>query len=159
MRVRLMSILVIIKSYLKFMNGQKTTKNKNGKSVSDGFIYTSNNSERMTKSDLQKWLDANKNNIGKINYEPYGRQEIIENDIKEVEKILRSEFLTQGPTVEKFEEAVSKYCGTKYAVAVNSTSALHLACLALELGPGDTLWTSSAAFVAVLTAESIVVLT
>ncbi len=80
---------------------------------------------------------------------PYGRQEITENDIKEVEKILRSEFLTQGPTVEKFEEAVSKYCGTKYAVAVNSaTSALHLACLALELGPGDTLWTSPNTFVA-----------
>ena len=53
---------------------------------------------------------------------PYGRQEITEEDINEVEKILRSEFLTQGPIVSKFEDAVAKYCNTSYAVAVNSAT-------------------------------------
>ncbi|MDA9199954.1 UDP-4-amino-4,6-dideoxy-N-acetyl-beta-L-altrosamine transaminase [Candidatus Pelagibacter sp.] len=80
---------------------------------------------------------------------PYGRQEITEEDISEVEKVLRSDFLTQGPTVPKFEKSVADYCGTSYAVAVNSaTSALHIACLALDLGPGDLLWTSPNTFVA-----------
>jgi UDP-4-amino-4,6-dideoxy-N-acetyl-beta-L-altrosamine transaminase len=80
---------------------------------------------------------------------PYGRQEISEDDIKEVEKILRSDFLTQGPTVPKFERVVASYCGASHAVAVNSaTSALHIACLALDLGPGDILWTSPNTFVA-----------
>ena len=80
---------------------------------------------------------------------PYGRQEITDTDITEVEKILRSDFLTQGPTVPRFEKSVANYCGTKYALAMNSaTSALHIACLALELGPGDLLWTSPNTFVA-----------
>ena len=80
---------------------------------------------------------------------PYARQEITEEDIKEVEKVLRSEFLTQGPTVPKFEKSVAEYCGSSHAVAVNSaTSALHIACLALDLGPGDWLWTSPNTFVA-----------
>lgn len=80
---------------------------------------------------------------------PYSRQEITEADIAEVEKVLRSDFLTQGPKVPKFEQAVAKYCGASHAVAVNSaTSALHIACLALDLGPGDCLWTSPNTFVA-----------
>lgn len=80
---------------------------------------------------------------------PYGRQDIIDDDILEVEKVLRSDFLTQGLTVPRFEQAVSKYCGANYAIAVNSaTSALHIACLALDLGPGDWLWTSPNTFVA-----------
>ena len=80
---------------------------------------------------------------------PYGRQEITEADIAEVEKVLRSDFLTQGPKVPKFEQAVAKYCGASYAVAVNSaTSSLHISCLALDLGPGDWLWTSPNTFVA-----------
>ena len=80
---------------------------------------------------------------------PYGRQEITKEDILEVEKVLRSDFLTQGPVVPKFEQAVLKYCGVKHAVAVNSaTSALHIACLALNLGPSDYLWTSPNTFVA-----------
>jgi len=80
---------------------------------------------------------------------PYGRQEITKEDILEVEKVLRSDFLTQGPVVPKFEQAVLKYCGGKYAVAANSaTSALHIACLALNLGPNDYLWTSPNTFVA-----------
>jgi UDP-4-amino-4,6-dideoxy-N-acetyl-beta-L-altrosamine transaminase len=80
---------------------------------------------------------------------PYGRQDITDGDILEIEKVLRSDFLTQGPTVPRFEQAVSKYCGANYAIAVNSaTSALHIACLALDLGPGDWLWTSPNTFVA-----------
>ena len=80
---------------------------------------------------------------------PYGRQEITEDDIIEVKKILRSDFLTQGPTVPRFEKAIASYCGVNHAAAVNSaTSALHISCLALGLGPGDLLWTSPNTFVA-----------
>ena len=72
---------------------------------------------------------------------PYGRQEITDDDISEVNKVLRSDFLTQGPIVPKFERAVADYCNSLHAVAVNS--AMHcIACLALDLGPGDWLWTS-----------------
>lgn len=80
---------------------------------------------------------------------PYGRQEITESDIDAVVQVLRSDFLTQGPVVPRFEAQVATYCGTKHALAVNSaTSALHIACLALELGAGDLLWTSPLTFVA-----------
>jgi UDP-4-amino-4,6-dideoxy-N-acetyl-beta-L-altrosamine transaminase len=80
---------------------------------------------------------------------PYGRQDISQADIDAVVEVLRSDFLTQGPTVPRFEEAVAQYCGAQHAVAVNSaTSALHIACLALDLGPGDWLWTSPNTFVA-----------
>jgi|TARA_B110000971_G_scaffold40588_1_gene39794 UDP-4-amino-4,6-dideoxy-N-acetyl-beta-L-altrosamine transaminase len=80
---------------------------------------------------------------------PYGHQNITEDDITEVEKVLRSDFLTQGPTVPIFEQAVAKDCGASYGVAVNSaTSGLHIACLALNLGSGDWLWTSPNTFVA-----------
>jgi len=80
---------------------------------------------------------------------PYGRQDITDQDINRVVEVLRSDFLTQGPAVPKFEEAVKMYVGANHAVAVNSaTSALHIACLALGLGPGDWLWTSPNTFVA-----------
>jgi UDP-4-amino-4,6-dideoxy-N-acetyl-beta-L-altrosamine transaminase len=80
---------------------------------------------------------------------PYGRQDITEDDIESVVKVLRSDFLTQGPAVPVFEQKLCDYTGAKYAVAVNScTSALHIACLALDLGPGDILWTSPITFVA-----------
>jgi UDP-4-amino-4,6-dideoxy-N-acetyl-beta-L-altrosamine transaminase len=80
---------------------------------------------------------------------PYGRQEVTQADIDAVVKVLRSDFLTQGPMVPRFEKAVTDYCGAQHAVAVNSaTSALHIACLALALGPGDRLWTSPITFVA-----------
>lgn len=80
---------------------------------------------------------------------PYGRQEITEADIEAVVAVLRSDFLTQGPAVPGFEKAVADYCGAGHALAVNSaTSALHIACLALGLGPGDWLWTSPITFVA-----------
>ena len=80
---------------------------------------------------------------------PYGRQAITEADIAAVTAVLRSDFLTQGPAVPRFEQAVAAYCGAAHGVAVNSaTSALHLACLALGLGPGDWLWTSPNTFVA-----------
>ena len=69
---------------------------------------------------------------------PYGRQDVRDSDIEAVVEILRSDFLTQGPTVPRFEELVARRVGATYAIAVNSaTSALHIACLALELGPDD----------------------
>jgi UDP-4-amino-4,6-dideoxy-N-acetyl-beta-L-altrosamine transaminase len=80
---------------------------------------------------------------------PYGRQDISQADIDAVVAVLRSDFLTQGPAVPLFEKAVAAYCGSRHGVAVNSaTSALHIACLALDLGPGDWLWTSPNTFVA-----------
>lgn len=80
---------------------------------------------------------------------PYGHQEITEADIKAVEEVLRSDFLTQGPAVARFEQAMAKRVGAQHGVPVNSaTSALHIACLALDLGPGDWLWTSPNTFVA-----------
>lgn len=80
---------------------------------------------------------------------PYGRQDITSEDIAAVEAVLRSDFLTQGPAVPGFEQALAAYCGAARGVAMNSaTSALHVACLALGLGPGDRLWTSPNTFVA-----------
>ena len=80
---------------------------------------------------------------------PYGKQSISDSDINAVIEVLQSPFLTQGPAVPAFEQAVAAKVGANYGVAVNSaTSALHLACLALGLGPGDTLWTSPTTFVA-----------
>lgn len=80
---------------------------------------------------------------------PYSRQEITKDDIFEVNKILKSNFLTQGPVTANFEKSVAKYCKVNYAISVNSaTSALHIACISLDLGPGDWLWTSANTFVA-----------
>ena len=80
---------------------------------------------------------------------PYGRQDINQLDIQAVVDVLRSDFLTQGPVVPAFENAVTTYCNSKYAVAVNSaTSALHIACLVLGVGKGDLVWTSPITFVA-----------
>lgn len=80
---------------------------------------------------------------------PYGRQDINEQDIQAVVDVLKSDWLTQGPTIPRFEEAVTSHCGGKYAIAVtNATSALHIACLALGVGPGDVVWTSPNTFVA-----------
>jgi UDP-4-amino-4,6-dideoxy-N-acetyl-beta-L-altrosamine transaminase len=80
---------------------------------------------------------------------PYARQSISEADIAAVAEVLRSDWLTQGPAIARFEESMAGYCGARHAVAVsNGTAALHLACLALELGPGDLLWTSPNTFAA-----------
>lgn len=80
---------------------------------------------------------------------PYGRQDVNQADIDAVIDILKSDWLTQGPSVGDFEKTLCKKVGAEYAVAVNSaTSALHLACLALDLGSGDWLWTSPNSFVA-----------
>lgn len=80
---------------------------------------------------------------------PYGRQSISEDDIQGVVDVLRSDWLTQGPAIERFEQAVADYCGAKYAVAVsNATAALHIACLAAGLDENGTLWTSPNTFVA-----------
>lgn len=80
---------------------------------------------------------------------PYGRQDISEADIDAVVQVLRSDWLTQGPAIERFEQEVATYCSARHAVAVNNaTAALHIACLAVGLGPGDILWTSPNTFVA-----------
>jgi len=80
---------------------------------------------------------------------PYGRQDINQADIEAVIEVLKSDFLTQGPMVPMFEKAIADYCQAKFGVATNSaTSALHIACLALDLGHGDYLWTSPNTFVA-----------
>ena len=82
-------------------------------------------------------------------YIPYGRQDISEADIQAVVDVLRSDWLTQGPAVPRFEQSVAQYCGAEHALAMNSaTSALHVACMALGLGQGDSLWTSPNTFVA-----------
>ena len=80
---------------------------------------------------------------------PYGRQTITKADIAAVESVLCSPFLTSGPAVPAFEQAVANQVSAAHGVAVNSaTSAPHIACIALELGPGDCLWTSPITFVA-----------
>lgn len=80
---------------------------------------------------------------------PYGRQDVTDEDVAAVAKVLRSDFLTQGPTVPRFEERVADYCGARHAVAMNSaTSALHAACMALGVSHGDLVWTSPNTFVA-----------
>lgn len=80
---------------------------------------------------------------------PYGRQDISDADIAAVVEVLKSDFITQGPAIGRFEQALRDWCGVPYAVAMNSaTSALHVAYMALDLGPGDTLWTAPVTFVA-----------
>ena len=80
---------------------------------------------------------------------PYGRQDITQADIDAVIGVLHSDFLTQGPKVPLFEQTVAQHVGVQHALAVNSaTSALHIACLALDLGQGDWLWTTPITFVA-----------
>lgn len=80
---------------------------------------------------------------------PYGRQDVCDADVDAVVAVLRSDFLTQGPVVAAFEAELARRCDAPHGVAVNSaTSALHLACLALGVGPGDEVWTTSITFVA-----------
>lgn len=80
---------------------------------------------------------------------PYGQHDINSDDIEAVVEVLRSNFITQGPMVPEFENVVLSYCNAKFAVAMNSaTSALHAACLSLNLGVGDLFWTSPITFVA-----------
>jgi UDP-4-amino-4,6-dideoxy-N-acetyl-beta-L-altrosamine transaminase len=80
---------------------------------------------------------------------PYGRQDVNQADIDAVIAVLQSDFLTQGPAVPAFEKTVADKCGAQHAVAVNSaTSALHIACLALDVGKGDIVWTTPTTFVA-----------
>src|SRR3989344_92183 len=80
---------------------------------------------------------------------PYGRQSIDKKDIKAVERVLRSDFITQGPETRRFEKALARYCGAKYAIsASNGTSALHLAYLAAGLKKGDEAITTPNTFAA-----------
>ena len=80
---------------------------------------------------------------------PYGKHSVSEEDIFAVDEVLRSDWLTQGPCVERFEKALAAYCSTRYAAALcNATAALHTVCRALGLGAGDVMWTSPNTFVA-----------
>ena len=89
-----------------------------------------------------------KNKVIKVKFISYGRQYIDQDDIDAVSDTLQSDFLTQGPKVEGFEDAISQYCGAKYTVAVaNATAGLHLAALAL-LDKGDKVLTSPNSFLA-----------
>ena len=82
-------------------------------------------------------------------YIPYGRQSISEEDIQAVVDVLRSDYLTTGPKVAEFENIVANYVGAKYAVAVsNGTAALHIACLAAGIQPGDEVIVSPITFAA-----------
>lgn len=78
---------------------------------------------------------------------PYGRQSLDQSDIDAVVAVLQSDWLTQGPTIERFEQAMAQRCQADFAVAVcNATAALHIACLAAGLGPGERLWTTPNTF-------------
>ena len=80
---------------------------------------------------------------------PYSTQTLLKSDIQGVNKVLRSDWLTQGPIINKFENRLSAIVKSKYSVAVNSaTSALHISCLALGMKHGDILWTVPNTFVA-----------
>ncbi|MBP5107827.1 aminotransferase class I/II-fold pyridoxal phosphate-dependent enzyme, partial [Pseudomonas protegens] len=80
---------------------------------------------------------------------PYGRQSLDQEDIDAVLGVLHSDWLTQGPAIESFEQAMATVCKAAYGVAVcNATAALHIACLAAGLGPGDRLWTTPNTFLA-----------
>lgn len=84
-----------------------------------------------------------------MKYIPYGHQSIDNQDINAVIKVLKGEWITQGPKVREFEKEVARYCGAKYAVAVSSgTAALHIACLTAGIKKGDEVITSAITFVA-----------
>lgn len=84
-----------------------------------------------------------------MSFIPYSCQEITEEDINSVVSVLRSEYLTQGPSIGAFEAAFAKLHAVKHAVAVsNATAGLHIACLALDVGPGKLVWTSPNSFLA-----------
>ncbi|AMN48590.1 UDP-4-amino-4,6-dideoxy-N-acetyl-beta-L-altrosamine transaminase [Psychrobacter sp. P2G3] len=84
-----------------------------------------------------------------MNFIPYGRQNITKEDINAVVEVLESDFLTQGPKVPEFENSIKEQCNVEYALAMNSaTSALHVACLALDVGKDDIVWTTPITFVA-----------
>ena len=79
----------------------------------------------------------------------YSKQAIDSKEINAIKKVLRSDYLTQGPLVKKFEKKISNYCNSKHAIAVNSaTSGLHIACMSLGVKKNDIVWTSAISFVA-----------
>lgn len=118
--------------------------------VEPGFAYNSGSNERfLTVEELRALIREHVDPEFSVEMIPYGRQDISQDDIDAVVEVLRSDFLTQGPKVPEFEQQVVSYCGATHAVAVNSaTSALHIARIALDVGPGDRVWTTPNTFVA-----------
>lgn len=101
-----------------------------------------------SNSNVQLICDAHTGEV-QDSYIPYGCQDISQADIQAVVEVLQSPLITQGPVTEKFESAVAACCQSRFAVSTNSaTSALHIACLALDVGPGDIVWTTPVSFVA-----------
>ena len=89
------------------------------------------------------------NEISKQSFLPYGKQSVDDADIAAITEVLKGDWLTQGPTVGKFEKAMAEYCEVKYAVAVGSgTAGLHLAAVAAGLKPGESVITSPISFLA-----------
>lgn len=100
---------------------------------------------RRNKKELWKYQKG----LMKMHYIPYGRQSINEDDIKAVEEVLKSDFLTTGPKIAEFERKFADYVGAKYAVAVsNGTAALHIACMTAGIGKGDEVITTPITFAA-----------
>ena len=129
------------------------------KKVPFGFNYSSgNNNHFLSVEEIRDLIKENidPNFLNPFNstlklkdFIPYGKQNIDQNDINEVVDVLKSDFLTQGPLVEVFESKICEKLSPKYAIAVNSaTSALHIACMALDINENDTVWTSPNSFVA-----------
>ncbi len=145
----------VIRPTIRFFHSEMDyTTNRlgeNGKPVAEGFEYTSDNNAQLLSVD--EVLDRGEPRevdgrpMAHDPVRPPGRHAA---DIDAVDAVLRSDFLTQGPAVARFERALAGYCGAAHAVAVanSATAALHIACLALDLGPGDWLWTSPITFVA-----------
>jgi UDP-4-amino-4,6-dideoxy-N-acetyl-beta-L-altrosamine transaminase len=103
----------------------------------------------MGCADLLRSMSTQPFQYSKMSSIPYGRQEITEEDISAVVEILRSDYLTQGPTIKQFEDAFAAYVGAKYAVAVaNGTAALHLSAIALGVKPGHKIITTPITFAA-----------
>ena len=131
---------------------EKYLKHFNACEVLQGFKYNSGTNRDWVDVDALRELirlHIDSSFEPRMKMIPYGRQDINQADIDAVQDVLRSDFITQGPKVPEFEKVVAAYCGTKHAIAVNSgTSALHIACRALDVGSGDMVWTTPNTFLA-----------
>ena len=130
-----------------YIISSQTKKDLSGyKKIQKNFSYNSNNSGFYNVKELKKIIY---DELKKLKMIPYARPRILKQDIINVNKVLKSQYLTTGPEILRFEKKLSSLCKSKYAMTCNSaTSALHLCCLALGLSKNDCVWTSSITFVA-----------